>query len=231
MSIYSQVNLWDIDDDFRISKVKQQEPQTLIDLGCGNGRLTFPMAEFVPNIVAIDPDTEAINEAISLDKDSRIKWIVGNSKDIKETNIDVITMLTNVSQEIVNENEWKETLIDCYNALKENGTLIYDSRNFYQQGWLNWTKDNTYQKVTHNNEDAGFWHQVYDVDHNIVKFNTHIKTSSNEEIYDSTLIFRTKGETAQLLMDIGFNKIEVYGDWTDIEATDEHKAFLFIAYK
>ena len=208
MSVYSQVNLWDTDDKFRISKIKDFSPNKLIDLGCGNGRLTFPMSKFANTIIGIDPDNLAIQEAIKLDKMNSIKWIVGDSNYITDRNIDCITMFTNVSQEIIKQNEWIRTLNDCYNALNKNGVLIFDGRNFYQKGWLNWTKEKTFRKIKlEDGSEAHFWHEVYNVDDNIIKFNTYI----GSETYDSSIIFRTKNQTVNDLRNIGFKKIKKIG--------------------
>lgn len=232
MSIYSQVNLFGTDDEFRIKKIKEHSPNTIVDLGCGNGRMTFPMSGFVSRILAIDPDPTAISEAMELDHDKRINWVVGDSQQITNTNVDAITMFTNVSQEIVDETNWRQTLTDCHNALKEDGVLIFDGRNLYQKGWMNWTKEKTLQGVQlDDGSEAEFWHEVYKIDGSIVKFHTHIVSKTSNEVYDSTLIFRTKDETIEQLQSIGFNKIEVYGDWQDTRGTDQHKEFLFIAHK
>lgn len=134
MSVYSQVNIWESDDEFRLKKIREHSPNTVIDLGCGNGRMTFPISNFVSNIIAIDPDATAINEARELDIENRIKWVIGDSQSITDTEVDAIMMLTNVSQEIVDESNWKQTLKDCYKALKKEGVLIFDGRNFYQKG-------------------------------------------------------------------------------------------------
>lgn len=232
MSIYSQVNLYGEDDDFRIKKIKEYSPNTVVDVGCGNGRMTFPMSEFVSDILAIDPDVAAINEARELDSEKRINWVVGDSQHITYSGVDAVTMFTNVSQEIVDETNWRQTVKDCHAALKEDGVLIFDGRNFYQKGWMNWTKEKTLQEVTLDDGSvAKFWHEVYQVDGNIVKFHTHIVSETSNELYDSTMIFRTKDETIEQLRSIGFHKIEVYGDWQDIRGTDNHKEFLFVAHK
>lgn len=37
----------------------------LLEIGCGDGRLTFPMAEIANHVTAIDPETEDIQLAIT----------------------------------------------------------------------------------------------------------------------------------------------------------------------
>lgn len=234
MSIYSQVNHWDIDDDFRLKTVRNLKPNVVVDLGCGNGRMTFPIRDFTKTVIGIDPDLSAIKEAKQVDINSSITWIHAASEKLHEIEeeIDVITMLTNVSQEITDKSEWLQTLQDCYDALDENGKLIFDGRNFYEQGFLNWTKENTIQNITlENGEPAKHWHQLYDTQDELIRFNTTIESDSKKIVHDSTIIFRTKKETIHDLKSVGFKNIEVFGDWKNEVGNDEHNEFLFVATK
>jgi SAM-dependent methyltransferase len=54
----------------------------LLDLGCGPGTLTFPLAPHFAEIVAVDPDAEMIEEARRLDTEGRVEWRVMRGEDI-----------------------------------------------------------------------------------------------------------------------------------------------------
>ena len=41
------------------------EGKSVLEVGCGDGRLTFPMAEIANHVTAIDPETEDIQLAIA----------------------------------------------------------------------------------------------------------------------------------------------------------------------
>ncbi|MEU0570460.1 class I SAM-dependent methyltransferase [Nonomuraea sp. NPDC005983] len=57
----------------------------LLDLGCGTGQLTFPLAEHVAEAIGVDPEAEMLNQAArqALDGDIRnVTWVLGSSADM-----------------------------------------------------------------------------------------------------------------------------------------------------
>src|SRR5689334_14466083 len=56
----------------------------LLDLGCGPGRVTVPLAPFFREVIAVDPDTDMIDEARrhALEANvSNIHWHVGTAEE------------------------------------------------------------------------------------------------------------------------------------------------------
>jgi ubiquinone/menaquinone biosynthesis C-methylase UbiE len=47
----------------------------LLDIGCGTGQLTYPLANKFENVIAVDPDEEMLNEAKHLNNYSKYKHI------------------------------------------------------------------------------------------------------------------------------------------------------------
>lgn len=43
--------------------------KSILEVGCGKGRLTFPLAEIASHVTAIDPDTEDIQHAVEATPD------------------------------------------------------------------------------------------------------------------------------------------------------------------
>jgi SAM-dependent methyltransferase len=69
----------------------------LLDLGCGPGRLTFPLAPHFDSVVAVDvePEMIAVGEtAASARGAANIRWIVARAEDldIEPSSIDLITI-------------------------------------------------------------------------------------------------------------------------------------------
>jgi trans-aconitate methyltransferase len=54
----------------------------LLDLGCGPGTLTLPLAPAFAETVALDPEEEMIAEAKRLPGADRVRWIVARAEDI-----------------------------------------------------------------------------------------------------------------------------------------------------
>ena len=56
----------------------------ILEIGCGKGRLTFPLAEFANHITAIDPDADAVGRAVAATPDHLKGKIEFFSKGIDE---------------------------------------------------------------------------------------------------------------------------------------------------
>jgi len=57
----------------------------LLDLGCGTGQLTLPLAAHVAEVVGMDPEPEMLNEASRLGREravANVTWLQGNSADL-----------------------------------------------------------------------------------------------------------------------------------------------------
>lgn len=57
----------------------------LLDLGCGTGQLTLPLAAHVAEAVGMDPESEMLTEAVQQAREqavANVTWIQGNSADL-----------------------------------------------------------------------------------------------------------------------------------------------------
>ncbi|WP_418001860.1 class I SAM-dependent methyltransferase [Mycobacterium sp. PDNC021] len=57
----------------------------LLDLGCGTGQLTLPLAAHVAEAVGIDPEPEMLHESARLGREqavANVSWVQGNSSDL-----------------------------------------------------------------------------------------------------------------------------------------------------
>jgi SAM-dependent methyltransferase len=59
------------------------QPRTLLDAGCGPGKLTLGLVDYVDRIDAIDPSDEMLQVARSLakSKDPKIRWMCARTED------------------------------------------------------------------------------------------------------------------------------------------------------
>lgn len=75
-----------------LSRVRADDPELVVDLGCGNGPLTLLMADRWPDarIVGIDSSPEMIDRARSVDLDGRVEWVVGDIADWEPVAADVL---------------------------------------------------------------------------------------------------------------------------------------------
>lgn len=57
----------------------------LLDLGCGTGQVTIPLAPYFEEVIGLDPDQDMLNEAKKRAEEAGVKnvrWILGKAEDI-----------------------------------------------------------------------------------------------------------------------------------------------------
>lgn len=106
-----------------ISKV----PNTVLDVGCGTGRLAYTLAERFPNsqIIAIDPESEMIAYAKSTHSAPNIRYIIG-TLDTLPSDISCIDLI--ISNAVLHWiPEPKKWIAHCKERLSNNGQCIVSS--------------------------------------------------------------------------------------------------------
>ncbi len=79
ISIISNVMISQTEKDIRnITDLVNTENKSILELGCGTGRITFVLAERVREIVAIDIDTKAIEDAQQRNEYENVTFLVEN---------------------------------------------------------------------------------------------------------------------------------------------------------
>lgn len=72
------------EETFQIIRALVVEPPVALDVGCGNGALTRPIARFVERVDAVDPSAEMLAEGRRLASDeANIRWILGRVEDVE----------------------------------------------------------------------------------------------------------------------------------------------------
>jgi len=114
-----------------LREIELKTSNTLLDIGCGEGRFSIPASKIVGDngkVYAIDISENTINilkEEIKKKNIRNIKAFVGDMTKklpIKNKSIDVYLM-ANVLHGLVINNEVKSTLEEAYRILRPDGTL------------------------------------------------------------------------------------------------------------
>lgn len=120
-----------------IEFVKQQiqqagiQTQTLVDLGCGTGTTTIPLAQLFQETIGVDLSAEMLLVAQSKmieHQQTGIQWIEADMAEITfgSESIDCITILCDSLNYVIDLDDVKATLAHAYEALKTGGLLIFD---------------------------------------------------------------------------------------------------------
>ncbi len=109
---------------FILDKLGQIDFESLLDIGCGDGRFLFELSrkDIGKKLAGIDYYKRAIDFAKIMD--TNVEWVCGDIKDKKifDMKFDVITLIETL--EHIKPDEIKTFLKGAHNYLKENGSFI-----------------------------------------------------------------------------------------------------------
>lgn len=186
--------------------------RSVLDIGCGTGTFACRLSAKGINVIGLDPAEATLKVAKTKQWSEHVKWIHGNVYDLPPLKVDLVTMTANVAQVFLTDEEWKETLLTIREILHPGGRLVFETRKPESQAWLEWNKENTYQRI--DVPKCGFiegWVDVIDVRNSLVSFRwTYVFENDGAIITsDSTLRFRSLEEINKSLRELGLFVEEV----------------------
>ncbi|MBN1348405.1 class I SAM-dependent methyltransferase [candidate division KSB1 bacterium] len=132
-SVAQELNLWSLDkrqnryfqDMIRYDNILKLIPRqrlTILDLGCGDGYLSYLMAQKGHRVTSLDLSQARLDKFRQIAEDFGITQKTG---DIKHTGIDEQTFDLIVSSEVLEHIEgYEEAIIEAYRLLKPGGLFI-----------------------------------------------------------------------------------------------------------
>jgi ubiquinone/menaquinone biosynthesis C-methylase UbiE len=100
----------------------------ILDIGCGQGDLSFPLSGLGHNVTGIDIDSESITDCLRIDVTHRIKFLKRDARLFKSDTLFDVVLLTEVLEHIHSP----ETMVEMIErVLKPNGILILTIPNGY----------------------------------------------------------------------------------------------------
>ncbi|MEM9652448.1 MAG: class I SAM-dependent methyltransferase [Actinomycetota bacterium] len=200
---------------------------SVLDVGCGTGRLAHLLADNGFTVIGVDPAAASLAVARSKPGADRIRWIDGDAAAVTERGLDAAVMTGNVAQVFTTDESWSGTLTALADVVRPNGHLIFEVRDPARQAWLEWTPDRTRKEI--DVPDIGpvtTWTEVTDVSLPLVSFTATYRFSADDLTLtsSSTLRFRQRDEVSASLAAAGFSTDEVR------DAPDRPgKEFVFVA--
>lgn len=150
---------------------KNKKYVSLIDAGCGTGRLTYPLAhsKFIKKIIGIDISSEMIDFAKKFRFHPKIEW---KNKDFmkykhKEKVDLIISMYTSFSY-ILNDKDIIKTLKCFKNNLKPKGLIVLDLPNLFYYAFVTNKDKPIIKKIKKGSLELRQTIRInYDINHNI----------------------------------------------------------------
>ena len=140
--------LWKSEE--KLFKKYFKKGSSVLDIGCGSGRTTFPLVKLGYKVTAIDLTPAMIKYAKEMSKELKVKadFKVGNAKDLKfkDNSIDNVIFSFNGWSQVPGKENRQKVLDEVYRVLKPGGYYIFSAhvrkfRNKYLGFWIKqWTK-------------------------------------------------------------------------------------------
>jgi ubiquinone/menaquinone biosynthesis C-methylase UbiE len=191
-------------------------PKTVLDMGCGTGRLAVALAECGHRVTGADPSPGMLKVARSQPGTERVIWVESTAADLAlATRFDLIIMTGHVFQVFLSDDDVRATLSVLRRHLAPGGRLAFETRNPLVEDWRTWTPAETRETVQVPGIGAVAIH--YDVtssDPALVTYETHFRFAPDDIVVaESTLRFMSGDELAAFLRDAGFADMTWFGDW------------------
>lgn len=132
---FSEVILHQERTNFEVKQLKSLIPKegaSILDLGCGQGRISIPLANEGYKIVGLDASPALLDAAVKRAKEgkSKVKFINEDMRNLSfENEFDVIINMGTAFGYIESSDEEKEILSKVFSALKPNGVFIQETEN------------------------------------------------------------------------------------------------------
>jgi SAM-dependent methyltransferase len=220
---YDSFNRHGEDGPFYLSLPKA--PARILDMGCGTGLLTIPLAERGHKVTGVDPAEGMLAVAKAKPQANTVRWVKGFAADFDlEERFDLAIMTAHVFQVFPDNAATLAALGNIRKHLVPGGRLVFESRNPAAMDWKNWTRELT----TERREVTGIgpvevfyqWRQTKG-DHVTFDAVYTLMETGEQRISTSTLRFAERETIIDLLLEADFRLQSVFGRW-DGSSFDRH---------
>jgi SAM-dependent methyltransferase len=212
-ALYNVLNRWGPDDDYYLALVMSAE--SVLDVGCGTGRILHRARQVGHGgrLCGVDPDPARLRVARRRDD---IEWVEGTAASMAwDREFDLAVMTGHAFQELVGEDELRESLVAIRRALADGGRFAFETRNPLARAWEGWHPGNATSVVDPAGRQVSVSHEVESVVGDVV---TLTETTSDADgtplrVDRASLRFLDADTLASFLAEAGFELEERYGGW------------------
>ncbi|MCK9217385.1 MAG: class I SAM-dependent methyltransferase [Firmicutes bacterium] len=210
------------------------KPKNILDLACGTGNITIPLSKSGYNMCGVDISESmlAIAENKARSNKCKIKFI---QQDIRELNLsekfDAVTCACDGINYILKEEELISVLLRIYDALSENGILIFDISSYFKLRFI--LGNNTL--FEEKNDICYCWENEFDLSSSIVKMRLNFFVPKGHLYHRFEEIHYQKAYKNSFIINslksCGFSKASCYECFSLDEPKKTNERVIFVATK
>lgn len=214
--------------NFFIEELRKRGKKKILDVATGTGYHSVKLLRAGFDVTSLDGSPAMLAKAFENAKKhgfilktvhSDWRWL---NRDVSGR-YDAIICLGNSFTHLFDENDRRKTLAEFYSALKHDGILILDQRNYDAILDKGFTSKHTYYYVGENVKAA-----PEHVDEGLARFRYEFPDNS---VFHLNMFPLRKDYVRNLMHDVGFQDIKTYGDFQETYKQYEPDFFVHIAEK
>lgn len=224
--------------DYLITHIeKHQAPgKVLLDLGCGTGSISIPLAERGYSVTGIDVSTEMLTQAEQKAWEAGV-YINFFQQDIRELNldfqVDIVVATFDTFNYIIDEQDLIKVFQNIYGVLKDGGILIFDINTPYKLEKV--LGENVF---SYNTEELVYiWENYFDRKTKLCQMDLTFFSLDNKSgkyiRFDETHLERAyeENEIKEMLKKNGFKIQGIYGELSFVTPKKNEERVFFVARK
>ena len=193
-----------------------EKPKTILEMGCGTGRLACDLAARGHLVTGADPAAAMLEVARNRPGGNKVAWIEADAAGLSvDTRFDLIIMTGHAFQVLLDDREVRAALANFRRHLTAGGRLAFETRNPAVREWDTWIPEETHEQVEV--PGLGTVEVHYDIASEtgqLVTFETHFRFAADDIVVaPHTLRFMGQAELVAFLAEAGFTNVTWYGDW------------------
>lgn len=225
VEIYDLDSPWSVDRDFYLSLAGEQ-PQTILDLGCGTGLLCDAYAARGHDVTGADPSLQMLEVARRKPNGDRISWVHSDAQNFSSTKrFDLIVMTGHAFQVLLNESDVLSAFNAVRNHLKPSGKFVFESRNPH----IDWKSRWDYELALDvEGTTVKEFRRFTSMEGERMHFELLYRFADEELVSKSELRFWSRDAIENHLTASGLTAALISGDWDGKPFTEESEEMIFV---
>ncbi len=191
-------------------------PKTILDMGCGTGRLACWLAERGHRVTAADPAAAMLEIARKREGGEQVTWVASDAAGLNlAARFDLIIMTGHAFQTLLGDAEIEGALRAFARHLTANGRLAFETRSPACREWLEWTPGLSRETINLPDGSRVIVHNdIRDAAGEFVTYETHFDFGPGDKAIGlDTLRFLSQADLADRLRRAGLDRQVWHGDW------------------